>query len=319
MKIKCIQRLIDICRKDETPYVFKSHMNDKHIYNDLCANEIIAKELAADKPSLICRLGSVECSTAYWFYRKQRQNVTVFRDTNKHDMSYNAGFFPATDYMLSRFSSEFLEILKHIDISGVWFPRGEQALLKKYAPDSARFVYLDNLNVAKKTWDDSTDIPYTAQLKGKKVLVISPFAETIKSQYKKRELLHKNIHTLPEFELFTIKAINSIHDNIEAANLPYRNWFEALDYMRGEIDKIDFDIAILGCGAYGLFLADYCKSLGKKALHLGGVHQLLFGIKGKRFSNFWDGNYVTYNEHWVSPSLEEHPKGFEKVEGGCYW
>lgn len=319
MKIKFIQRLIDICRNDETPYVFKSHINDKHIYSDLCANEIITKELLADKPSMICRLGSVECSAAYWFYRKRRHNVIVFRETNKHDMSYNAGFFPSTDEMLSRFGSEFLETLKQIDISGVWFPRGEQALLKKYAPDHARFVYIDSLNVAKKLWDDRSEIPYTATFKGKKILVISPFAKTIEAQYQKRELLHKNPHILPEFDLITLKAVNSIHDNVIAAKLPYRNWFEALDFMRNEIKKIDFDIAVIGCGAYGIFLAEYCKSLGKKALHLGGVHQLLFGIKGKRFSNYRNGEYVTYNEHWVSPSAEEHPKGFEKVEGGCYW
>ena len=53
--------------------------------------------------------------------------------------------------------------------------------------------------------------------------------------------------------------------------------------MQKEIDKIDFDIAILGCGAYGYPLASYIKSIGKKAIHIGGATQLIFGIKGKRW------------------------------------
>ena len=85
--------------------------------------------------------------------------------------------------------------------------------------------------------------------------------------------------------------------------------------------KIDFDIAILGCGAYGMPLAVKLKRAGKQAVHLGGATQLLFGIKGTR----WEAkNYPTniaklFNEYWVRPSASEKVKGREKVEGGCYW
>ena len=34
--------------------------------------------------------------------------------------------------------------------------------------------------------------------------------------------------------------------------------------MKADIKEIDFDIAIIGAGAYGMFLAQYVKSLGKK-------------------------------------------------------
>ena len=77
-------------------------------------------------------------------------------------------------------------------------------------------------------------------------------------------------------------------------------------------------MAIIGAGAYGLPLAAHVKRLGKKAVHLGGATQILFGIRGKR----WDEMpffQKLYNEHWVRPLPSEVPKDYQRVEGGCYW
>lgn len=201
----------------------------------------------------------------------------------------------------------------------MWFKPGEEELLEKYGKQ-AKLVYLEDLNVKnlnhgyiQQVGAVPSEKIFSSCFKHKKVLVIHPFEETIKSQYQKRELLFDNKDTLPEFELKTLKSVQSLADN---KNLPYSDWFEALDYMKNQISQIDFDIAVIGCGAYGIFLADYVKSLGKKAVHLGGATQLLFGIIGKR----WEDEYkMTFNENWVRPSALDKPKGAEKVEGGCYW
>ncbi|MPN33589.1 hypothetical protein SDC9_181078 [bioreactor metagenome] len=88
--------------------------------------------------------------------------------------------------------------------------------------------------------------------------------------------------------------------------------------MKEKISKSDFEIAIIGAGAYGLALGAYIKSLGKQAIHMGGATQLLFGIKGTR----WDKHdFISnlYNENWIRPSENEIYKGANNVEGGCYW
>ena len=84
--------------------------------------------------------------------------------------------------------------------------------------------------------------------------------------------------------------------------------------MKEQIDRTDYEIAILGCGAYGLPLAAHVKRQGKKAVHLGGSTQFMFGIIGKR----WEGNPLI-NENWVRPAPEETPALAVHVEGGCYW
>ncbi len=159
--------------------------------------------------------------------------------------------------------------------------------------------------------------PWSAALKGKKVLVIHPFEETIIKQYEKREKLFKNPEVLPEFDLLTYKPVQGIG---RAKNkLKYKTWFEALAKMKEDIKNIDFDIAIIGAGAYGMFLAQYVKSVGKQAIHMGGATQLLFGIKGNRWDNCFGDLY--YNKYWIRPSKDETPEGVELFERGtmAYW
>lgn len=91
--------------------------------------------------------------------------------------------------------------------------------------------------------------------------MVHPFVDSIQKQYQRKTLLHKHPDTLPNFELKTIKAVQSIGGK---CNEGFRDWFEALEYMKAEIDKTDYDICILGCGAYGFPLAAHVKRMGKK-------------------------------------------------------
>lgn len=126
---------------------------------------------------------------------------------------------------------------------------------------------------------------------------------------------------MPEFQLTVIKAVQTAG----GGKSEFSDWFAALDYMKRQMDAVDYDICLLGCGAYGFPLAAYAKQCGKKAVHLGGVLQLLFGIKGRRWET--DPGYIKlhpyaqtyYNEFWVRPDETEKPQKADGIEGGCYW
>ena len=52
----------------------------------------------------------------------------------------------------------------------------------------------------------------------------------------------KKNNLLPKFELKTIKAVQtSANEKCE-----FKTWFEALDSMKQQMDKIDYDIALIG-------------------------------------------------------------------------
>ena len=97
--------------------------------------------------------------------------------------------------------------------------------------------------------------------------------------------------------------------------------------MKTRMDATDYDIALIGCGAYGFPLAAHAKRMGKQSVHLGGALQLLFGIRGKRWENpnygvreLGNGAYLQLiNETWVRPSDQDKPATADQVEEACYW
>ena len=146
---------------------------------------------------------------------------------------------------------------------------------------------------------------------------LHPFEDTIKKQHEagRYEHLFADKRMTPTYELQTLKAVQSIAGNKPAE---FDNWFQALDWMKSEIDKRDFDIAIIGCGAYGFPLAAHVKQIGKKAVHLGGAVQNLFGIDSLAMRDD-DRKKSLVNAYWIYPSAEETPKNIELVENGRYW
>lgn len=79
--------------------------------------------------------------------------------------------------------------------------------------------------------------------------------------------------------------------------------------MIADIEKIDFDVAILGCGVYGVPLSAHIKRMGRQAVYTGGATQIMFGIKGKRWAD-----YGIYNENWVKVFEEDIPLNIDKIE-----
>ncbi|RYU93724.1 hypothetical protein [Emticicia agri] len=269
------------------------------------ASQLIKYELMEDKPTMIARFGSTEIK-AILYPRLPSPIRSIVRERIFRNMEVLSGFFPSNDSNIYRFSELMIEDMQELDILGSW--RAEEKFLKDFINKSIK-VELKALEPY------FSNEPWSAVLEGKKVLVINPFSETIKKQYnEKRKLLFSNKFVLPEFHLDTIQAVQTIARN----GSDFKDWFEALNYMKSAINEKDFDIAIIGCGAYGFPLAAHIKRLGKKAIHLGGPTQILFGVKGKR----WEENNSflnIINEHFISPSIYETPKDINKVEQGCYW
>ena len=221
----------------------------------------------------------------------------------------NAGVFPPTPEMADVFAKIYSEAKMQADVTVYWgHILGEKYLMDKYAPNA-------EIIPSRPIEPFGFNKPWTSALKGKKVLVIHPFAKTIEKQYEKREGIHKQSDILPEFELKTLKAVQSSAGN----DCGFESWKAALEYMENEIDKIDFDVALLGCGGYAVPLGAYIKKMGKKAVVTGGFTQILFGIKGDRWERSRPDIVAMYNENWVRPDEDDRPEKSKNVEDGAYW
>ena len=191
---------------------------------------LIMKGLEGGDPFMVARMGSTEMNAIANYigvrdnphsaikYIKGEINEWWWSMTSINQMQTNSGFFPITEENIIRFSNMILEDIQLVDVFGSWVPqeyyiRKELANAKKYFLGNLEPPYLNS-------WSPNS---WTKALKGKRVLVVHPFINTIVSQYKKRTLLFENPEFMPEFDLLTIKAVQSLGGNNE-----YKDWFEAL-------------------------------------------------------------------------------------------
>ena len=294
------------------------------------ASKLIFQLLNDDKPCMIARFGSTELQNinnyksiiaskhSWWKYITNSEREWWWNEKNCRHMMSNAGFFPNTKENLCKFGDLMCKDSIELDLLGSWI--SEELFATDIIPHQTIRIPLMQLEPF---WASS---PWTRALNGKRIVVVHPFAELIEEQYNNhRTELFENEDILPIFMLRTVKAVQSIGGE----NPDFDNWFEALDWMKAEIFKEDFDIALIGCGAYGFPLAAHIKRCGKKAIHLGGVLQLLFGIRGNRWDDplygvkEWGipkGLYSDLpNSNWVRPSAAMKPRSANNVEGACYW
>lgn len=281
--------------------------------------QMIFNRLTDDKPCMIARLGSVELQAVVDYlypptyknairYIKGEIPAFGFAPSTQRTMNINAGFFPPTKEMLKRFGNIMLSCMSQVDILGSW--RIEEHLVKQYLGSAVRVplytlepYYFEN--------------PWMSALEGKRVLIVHPFEDTIRKQHQSGvyEKLFDDGRMTPSYELHTIKAVQSIAGNKPAQ---FHDWYQALDWMKEQINQDDFDVAIIGCGAYGFPLAAHVKSIGKKAVHLGGAVQYLFGIRSSAAEKN-ERLMPLINDCWVPPSETERPANHQVVENSRYW
>lgn len=291
------------------------------------ASQIIYDALMSDEPCMIARFGSTEllCLKNYLGVKSNKGKYLDYINGNSqawwweeksiNQMQQWSGFFPASINKIEQFCELMIQDIPQVDVLGSWV--ADELLFEK----ELKLAQKIHLRLLEPYWAENH---WSKALEGKKVLVVHPFAKDIEEQYLKRELLFKN-NILPHFQLTTIRAVQSLASD----TTEFKDWFEALDYMKAEIDKVDYDICLIGCGAYGFPLAAHVKRMGKKGFHYGGALQLLFGIRGKRWEdpNYgvkeWgipSGFYLNLmNQHWVRPGEIGKPQNAQIVEGACYW
>lgn len=275
-------------------------------------NRWIGDHINAGSPFMVARFGNTELAVMTSVLKRRLfghtpENGRRFEEWFQR-LVVGAGFFPNQPKLADPFTDLMLDSCSQIDLLAMFHCHLDDYVITEYLPQS-KVTFLNHIE----PW--RCEEPWTAELKGKKVLVIHPFEESIKSQYQKRKMLFPEREALPDFELKTLKAVQTIAGERDER---FETWFEALDYMYGEALKIDFNVAIIGCGAYGLPLAAKLKAAGKQVVHMGGATQILFGIKGRRWvDNPRSG--ISFNDSWVFPKESETPKNCRIVENHCYW
>ena len=299
----------------------------EHVYEG-CINIRNLVEEQAAKPFFVGRNGTIETEALYFWlvYRRGSAavNPTPYPWHILRTMECNAGVFPATDTSLDAWAEEYVEALKQINgIAAGWYEpvrKIETALLDMFTPeDSFRFP-LRSLE----PFYSRSEFQWSRKLSGKRVTVVSSFSKTIEQQIARgvaplwtgenEGLLPKDVHwSFSQTGYAPVLARGSA----EWPKSPLK-WQDAIGPLTQRILNAKPDIVLIGCGGLGMVLAGRLRAQGVSCIVLGGAIQVLFGIKGNR----WSSHPVIsklWNDAWVWPSASETPAGAAFVERACYW
>ena len=264
-------------------------------------NKEIKYSIKTGHPFSFGKMGLVEANHVFRYLSNQ--------DVVGQDLLVNAGVYTPDLNSFRDWCKSYLNSVK--ELTGIlgWCPGQldikileSMKLPSPYVFDS--FEELEPFTSGENGWHYS--------LKGKTVLCVSPFPDTVRAQARRYSSIWKGA------EIGQIVTAKSPYPSPLTGQSP-TPWDKKLKLITDQIDKLDFDFATVGCGGLSLMVCSHIKSMGKPCVHLGGGNQILYDIRGKR----WDGGFSKYDwygtKHWIRPLEHEVPVGKNMVEGGCYW
>lgn len=282
--------------------------------------DLIAARIKSGHPTLFGRLGGLEAHClGLWLDSKRGITHPLrylhsksFKNYRFRQLENNAGVYPRSAKIFDFFCSEQLTSIQAVDIFSVWAQ--PFAWVESVALQNADCIFVSGYGSF--PWLEPRDLKskvgWGSALEGKKVLVISPFIDSIKFQIPNLDKIFSNLK-VPDIEFKFLRA--PLTQGGVADGKSYR---DHLLRLKDQATEIDFDIALISAGGYSLPIAAHAKNIGKIGIHAGGAMQLFFGINGQRYEQYPE---VTrhINSYWKRPFDHERPENWRSIEGGCYW
>lgn len=280
------------------------------------SNKYLVKLLDKNKKFSICRLGvGPETYVPYHFYTTN--NLNTISTSLFQCLDNNNGIYCNSIDEVKTYCDLYIKSIKESTAMAA-FP---QAIIKEQSALHNKKTPILHNRVLEPFYCLNEGIkPWSHYLYGKKVLIVNPFVDSFQKQIQNNFKMFKDdnkyiFHKDQQF-VFYKSYVTS------AGNHLHSNWIETFNIMKEDISKLDFDIALLGCGGYGLPLCNFIhKEMGKSTIYIGGGLQLLFGVMGKRWENldFWKKLIQENDCKFIRPQGNEILKNNARIEGGCFW
>lgn len=290
----------------------KSVAIDRPFLDNETFNDHIKAKIESKEPLFVCRYGNSELVACFYAKIRREGIIDQISDSLLYKAKSGPGVFPQNEDTYLEFAEEYTKALTNADLNAYWGNvLMEEYMIDHYEPQNCKQYAMRALEPFQYTE------PWTMAMEGVKLLIVHPYAELIKSQYQRITDVFPDRCVIPSCNIRVVKAIQSNGDEIPEG---FSSWKGALDFLYNECLQEEFDIALLSCGSYAVPLGSRLKMAGKQAIVMGGMLQLLFGIKGARWEVSRPDIVAMYNEAWIRPGGEYQIKGSEKmVDGKAYW
>ena len=275
-------------------------------------NQFIKRVIESNEPFFIGRIAGIELKIAYSI--QHRRPIDMMNEIE--ELENNAGIHIDDITSLYGYVDALLASYDHCTAIAEWETTGAvfaitgdgQKLISDRTPHIPKIIAqsLEPYYVCN-SWMPA--------LRGKRILIIHPFAKTIQQQ-----LPHLST-IFPDKEWFPECSIQCLAPPLTLAhNHQHKDWKVHLNTFLYTLSKEkNVDIALVAAGGYGMLISDYLYTkMDISVLYIGGALQLFFGIIGKRWFTNKDILSLTNND-WIRPDPADKPANFSKVEKGCYW
>jgi hypothetical protein len=293
------------------PHGLNNPLTEQPSWNDNDnLRKYIEDKLYAGKPFIIPRVAGIE-------------NIVVFHKKitpqYQKTMKNNAGVQISNDKSLHLYCKEYTKAFKNCEMYTGWSKKDNVYTTGVGA--SQDWIEYNICKGKPMAWARALDAfnyiysnPWTTALRGKRILVISTFTESI------REKIGKAIYPVelfPDCSFVFIKPPQLQGDNLSLEwYIEYEKWFIHLDTY-----KDSYDVALVSSGGMGNIICNRIFENHKKsAIYIGGVLSTYFGVYNSRMLSENKYAVTAYiNQHWSRPKVAERPEGFKGIEGGCYF
>lgn len=293
-------------------------------------NDLIAKKLQTGDPFSLIRIDNTAGYVMECLSRGQRP----LQEHYNRNTLIECGVYPTIEeygfsivYKLVQQAMDSCDILGFVDVSDTL---SRSVFAKQYISKPTFFAedctvldpivlmgYHEKYGKVKNPW--------TKYLAGKKVLIISTHAESIKHQWQHMDKIWTdNRQDIAPFQL--VDVIRSpYHPAIDTRQYPNCNsWLDSVNIIKNIMDTYDYDVLLSGATTSSPLYVEHAKSQGKIGIQVGGAIQLFFGIIGYRWAlpafAQW---HRSFNENWIYPLEIDEPqrrKEFQFLESMyAYW
>jgi len=286
----------------------------------------IVSKIEANKQFIIPRISGIENNVAVYAHIIKEHGPNAHPKLLEYirnvtpAMKNNAGIQLSSMQSLVQYSDNYLRAFEHCEVFAGWDLQGNYIGHIAQSHNYMQRVFGPSRSII---WALAFDIfhyiystPWTHALKGQRILLISPFEDTLREKIPIREKIYDGIDLFPDCEFVILKPPQT------QAGETSREFSIELDNFKTRVDAIldTFDVALVSCGGYANPICAHIFEKGKSAIYVGGVLQMYFGILGARWiKERPDIVRLFMNEHWSRPKESERPKNSKNVEGGCYW
>ena len=309
--------ITDVCKSS---HGFKNIMFEDHTI----LYDYISKKLQKNEPFIIPRIAGIENNFAVFAHIKRQTNTTEVDQYFQQvapAMKNNAGIYLPNMNSIMRYSELYLKAFENCEMMGAWEPQGtyiqhiaqSHDFMRNSFPNKQMF-WVFALDIFHYIYDPKA---WTKSLKGKRILIISAFVDSIREKIPLRNKLYDGVDLFPDCTFIFIKPpMTQAGEHSREFEIELNEFTKKLDAIRD-----DYDIALASCGGYGNLVCNYIYEKHKKsAIYVGGVLQMYFGILGGRWlKERADVVRLFLNEHWSRPKMSERPINCDQVEGACYW